>query len=159
MSDGVMFDRRSAGRISRAIRDLERQPPTTEIYRAHRVYDSGGSDMDFSQFSFGWSTTLSEGTTYPGWIRVIEGDIIRASYTPITVPDIDIEITTDPCYVYVECDWNLTSASVQVSGSKPTHDATSMRRVIHEWRLIAGAASFVKMRSVGDIDLTTLYGL
>jgi len=102
-----------------------------------------GTDMDYSDFAFGFSVS---GVT----VTVKAGKIRHGTRTAISVAQADISIVADHTWIYVVYTFG-GGASLTSSTTEPVMTETAANWPLHKWRLANGVASIEQILHLGDI--------
>ena len=101
----------------------------------------GASEMDYSDFAFGFSISGAV-------VTVTAGYLFHGTRTAISVAGGDKTVSVDHTWFYVNYVFGSGSATLAtVVGSIPKHTETTLKFILYEARLIAGVVAI----SDGDI--------
>jgi len=98
------------------------------------VVDSASSDMDYSDFAFGFSISGAV-------VSVRGGYIIHGKRYPILTYAKDVTITDDLTYIYVHHIIGDVGASILSSTVFPSCTETTLDLPLHLWKLNSGVVS------------------
>lgn len=110
----------------------------------------------WGQIQFGWTTA----GVVAGHVRILAGDIVKATFTPVTVAQTDIALTNGVnTYVGLECSRRMTGGAIISSSSKPVTDNSYVRFWFYIFRNTDDSVSLKKanLGQVMNVDITA-YG-
>jgi hypothetical protein len=114
---------------------------------------SGGGDMDYSDFAFGFSVSGNQVTITVGEVR--HGT--RVPITATTFGSLPITINTDQTWIYCTYVFGGTSAQVVSSVIEPVTTSTALNYPLHLWGVSDGVVSVARILHLGDIIIPGVF--
>jgi hypothetical protein len=103
---------------------------------------SGG--VDFTQFAFGCS--VSEAT-----VTVQAGKVRHGTEEPIEVESVDVTITADQTWVWIEYEYGSGVATIESGTTEPQDDVATHKHALSLWGFADDVATLEHTCHVGDI--------
>jgi len=132
------------------IKDLESAAaPNPEYHPGATETSVETSDMDYSDFAFGFSISGAVVTVISGTLR----HSTRTPMAPFEVAETDVSIAADHSWIYVSYTFAIGTITIEQSPIEPQSTEAIFKQPLHRWRLISGAASIEKICHLGDISI------
>jgi len=110
------------------------------------------AEFSYSLYRFGFTPNATDINK----VDIKAGSIFKGKATPLSVVAATVTIA-ELSYVYVECDMNITAATIGVQVGLPVHDDTYLRTTLFRFSLVGGVATLQEVCHLGNIDYTTIY--
>lgn len=114
-----------------------------------------GGAMDWTLLPFGWTTT----GVAAGHVLILTGDVIKGTYTPVAVDEVDIDLVYASTYVGIQIDRPMTNISIIASETKPVSDDDYVRFWFYQFANASGSVTLLKanLGQIMNVDITA-YG-
>lgn len=144
-----------AGRLAQQNSTQQRRIDGVAQAKRHVLEYPLANKFPWDKISFGWSYVLTTGSAANGKVRILAGDIIKATYTPVSTVDTDVTIATTPTYVGVKCYRDMTNAAIFTDSSKPVNDDTWFKRWFYIFQTLNNKAILKLVGTFpGNVDIT-----
>ena len=117
------------------VKDLESAAaPNPEYHPGATETSVETSDMDYSDFAFGFSVSGAV-------VTVNKGYVMQGKRMPAQVIAADITITEDYTFIYVHFEFSAQAGTITSSTTRPSVTETTIDYPLHLWRLNDGVVT------------------
>lgn len=113
---------------------------------------SGSGTTSYADYEFGFTTPTT------AVVAVNAGELQDSALAVKVIATANKTITTGTVnYIYVQYVFGGTP-TIEVSQTRPTTDATTVRVILHQWTLVASVATLSKISHLGNISIFGTFG-